>query len=56
MKVKKLIEQSILFAIEKLSQDIRDGESCDYSEQDAKAIKVLSEAYDIIHRGKAGDY
>lgn len=55
-KAKKLIEQSILLAIDSISKDIQ--ESCleDENKIRAESIKALSEAYDIVHRGKKGDF
>lgn len=54
MKTRKLIEQSIMFAIDQLKEDI--GWTRDHEENKARAeaIKALAEAYDIVHRGKKG--
>lgn len=56
-KTKKLMEESILFSISAISSDIQQK----YMDDDdlvkkATAIKTLAEAYDIIHRGKKGDF
>ena len=50
-KTKKLIEESILLAIDSISQDIRHSIKEDENNIRAESIKVLSEAYDTVHRG-----
>lgn len=54
-KTKKLIEESIMFAIEDLSRQIRSCTNEFENGHDAMSIKILAEAYDIVHRGKKGD-
>ena len=56
-KTKKLMEEAILFSIEAISNDIQEK----YMDDDdlvkkANSIKTLAEAYDIVHRGKKGDF
>ena len=53
---KKMIEQSIMFAIDELSQKIQNRQ-CDTEEcfRISVTIKSLAEAYDIVHRGKRGE-
>lgn len=53
---KKLIEESIMLAIDSISEDIQ--KTVDEKENDIRAhsIKMLAEAYDIVHRGKKGDF
>lgn len=52
---KKMIETSILLAIDALSERIQKGFSEDENRMNAGTIKMLAEAYDIVHRGKKGD-
>lgn len=54
-KTKHLIEESILLAIDSLSEDIQRSSSEEDNHTDAKSIKILAEAYDIVHRGKRGE-
>ena len=54
VKTRKLIEQSILFAIDDLTQTIITSPDCNL-ENCTNAIKILAEAYDIVHRGKKGN-
>jgi hypothetical protein len=54
-KTKKLIEESILLAIDSLKDDIIRNPDVDETKTSAEAIKLLAEAYDIVHRGKKGD-
>lgn len=49
---RKMIEQSILFAIDKLSTRIQTTENAELSFVDAQTIKELAEAYDLVHYGK----
>ena len=50
---RKMIEQSILFAIAKLSNDIQTTEhDAETRFVDAQTIKELAEAYDLVHYGK----
>lgn len=51
-KTKKLIEESILLAIDSLKDDIIRNADADENKTSAEAIKLLAEAYDIVHRGK----
>ena len=51
-KTKKLIEQAILFAIASIKEDITNSADADENKTSAEAIKLLAEAYDIVHRGK----
>ena len=49
---RKMIEESILFAIEKLSTRIQNTEDAETRFVDAQTIKELAEAYDLVHYGK----
>ena len=49
---KKMIEESIMFAIDSVSEDIQKTTDIEENKARAEAIKMLSEAYDIVHRGK----
>lgn len=52
-KTKKLIEQSIMLAIDSISEDIQKNTFGDgHNRINAESIKLLAEAYDIVHRGK----
>lgn len=52
-KSKKLIEQSIMLAIDSISEEIQKNTFGDgHNKINAEAIKLLAEAYDIVHRGK----
>lgn len=51
-KTKKLIEASILLAIDALSERIARCPLEDENRMNASSIKQLAEAYDIVHRGK----
>lgn len=51
-KTKKLIEQSILLAIDSVSEDIQRTVCEEENKSRAESIKLLAEAYDIVHRGK----
>lgn len=54
---KKLIEESIMLAIDELSNNIQKSFSDEAEKKiNAESIKMLAEAYDIVHRGKAGEY
>lgn len=55
-KTKKLIEESIMLAIEDLSREIRSSVNEEENNLDALSIKILAEAYDIVHRGKKGEH
>lgn len=55
-KTKKLIEQSILLAIDSIREDITNITDIEENKPRAEAIKTLAEAYDIVHRGKQGEY
>ena len=52
---KKMIETSILLAIDALSERIQKGFLEDENRMNAESIKLLAEAYDIVHRGKKVD-
>lgn len=55
-KTKKMIEWDIMLAINELSHKIQNGKRCvDDDHRDSESIKLLAEAYDIVHRGKRGD-
>ena len=56
IKTKHLMEESILLAIDSLSENIQRTANEEDNAIDAKSIKVLAEAYDIVHRGKKGEY
>lgn len=51
-KIEKLMAESILFAIDGLSKDMRENTDISVVCEEAVAIKRLAEAYDIIKRGK----
>lgn len=51
-KIKQMFEESILFAVDSISEDIQKNHDASENEIRAKAIKTLAEAYDIVHRGK----
>lgn len=53
---KRLIEESIMFAIDELQHDLKRTADEDDNAKTANSIKVLAEAYDIVHRGKAGEF
>lgn len=55
-KTKKLIEESIMLAIADLSNQIRSSTNEIKTGQDAMSIKMLAEAYDIVHRGKKEEH
>lgn len=55
-KTKKLIEESIMFAIEDLSRKIRSTADEVKTGREAQSIKILAEAYDIVHRGKKEEH
>lgn len=55
-KTKKLIEESIMLAIDSLSNDIQKSSCEEDNAKDALSIKLLAEAYDIVHRGKKVDH
>lgn len=52
---KRMIEESIMFAIDSISEDIQKTTNEEENKIRADAIKVLAEAYDIVHRRKKGD-
>lgn len=52
---KKLIEESIMLAIDSISEDIQKTTNEDQNKIRAESIKILAEAYDIVHRGKKCD-
>lgn len=56
VKTKKDIEDAINLAIFSISEDIQKTTDQDKNKIRAEAIKTLAEAYDIVHRGKRGDY
>lgn len=49
---KNLIEESIMLAIDSLSENIQRSANEEENAIDATSIKILAEAYDIVHRGK----
>ena len=49
---KRLIEESIMLAIDAISEDIQRTTDDAENKNRAEAIKTLAEAYDIVHRGK----
>ena len=55
-KTKRLIEESILFSIESIKEDITSTSDIEENKQRAAAIKALAEAYSIVHRGKKVDF
>ena len=55
-RIKKLIEESIMIAIDNLSERIARCSLEDENHMNAESIKLLAEAYDMVHRGKKGDY
>lgn len=55
-KTKNLIEESIMLAIDDLSRQIRSSTNEIKTSQDALSIKMLAEAYDIVHRGKKEEH
>lgn len=55
-KTKKLIEQSILLAIDSIKEDIEVTADDVENKNRAEAIKMLAEAYDIVHRGRKVDH
>ena len=52
IKTKHLIEESIMLAIDSLSEGIQGSISEEDNAIDANSIKVLAEAYNIVHLGK----
>ena len=55
-KIKKLIEESIMLAIADLSNQIRSSTNEFKTGTDATSIKMLAEAYDLVHRGKKEEH
>lgn len=55
IRTKRLIEESILLAMDSISEDIQKHFFKEENECRAEAIKKLAEAYDIVHRGKRGE-
>ena len=51
-KTKHLIEESIMLAIDSISEDIQRTSDEAANKIRAESIKMLAEAYDIVHRGK----
>lgn len=51
-KNKRLMEESILLAIDALSNRIQTYVSEEGNKIDAQSIKILAEAYNIVHRGR----
>ena len=51
-KTKHLIEESIMLAIDAISEDIQRTANEDENKIRAESIKMLAETYDIVHRGK----
>ena len=60
MNKSKNIEESILLAILQAIESIKEGiantSDIDENRSRSEAIKVLSEAYDIVRRGRSGDF
>ena len=54
-QTKHSIEDAINLAIFSISEDIQRTTNEDENKIRAEAIKTLAEAYDIVHRGKAGE-
>lgn len=52
---KRMIEESIMFAVDCLSERIQRTGNEEENKVDAESIKILAEAYDIVHRGKRGE-
>ena len=52
IKTKHMMEESILLEIDSLSENIQRSVNEEKNACNAKSIKTLAEAYDIIHRGK----
>lgn len=52
---KKLFEQSIMLAADAILKCIKNAQEKDDVLNDAQAIKILAEAYDLVHRGKRGE-
>ena len=50
-KTKKLLEETILLAVNSISEDIRSTTNIDDNTHRAEAIKLLAEAYNIVRRG-----
>ena len=55
IRTKRLIEESILLAVDSISEDIQKNYFIEDDKCKAEAIKMLAEAYDIVHRGKRGE-
>ena len=55
MKIRRLIEEAIMFAIDTLVNQIKDGTTVDEAAT-AQNIKTLAEAYDLVHRGNGGEW
>ena len=55
-KTKKLIKETIMLAIDSIKEDITNTADDVENKNRAEAIKLLAEAYDIVHRGKKGDH
>lgn len=54
-KTKHLMEESIMLAVDCLSERIQRTGNEEENKVDAESIKILAEAYDIVHRGKRGE-
>jgi hypothetical protein len=54
-RTKHLMEESILLAMDSISEDIQKHTFKEEDKCRAEAIKMLAEAYDIVHRGKRGE-
>ena len=54
-RTKRLIEESILLAMDSISEDVQENYCIEDNKVRAEAIKMLAEAYDIVHRGKRGE-
>lgn len=50
---KKLMEESILLALDETSKDMRQTAEENENKVRAETIKLLAEAYNLVHRGRA---
>lgn len=55
-KTKKLMEETILFAMDSIKDTIVENYDDEKIKPLTESIKTLAEAYDIVHRGKKGEY
>lgn len=52
---KNLIEGSIMLAVDSISESIQRTADAEEIKVYAESIKMLAEAYDIVHRGKTNE-